>query len=126
MRFIRDEGADVGDKYGQIDDAQMAGGKTFLSSYARTLTNGALRFHTDRTDVVSLLCVNQAASGGVSTICSSVSVMNEMLHRRPDLAGLLFEPYFRSRHGEETDDADDVYPCQFSGYATATSPVTSR
>ena len=109
LRCIRDEGADVGKQYGQIEDARMADGKPFLSSYARTLSNGALRFHTDRTDVVALLCVNQAASGGVSTICSSVSVMNEMLRRRPDLARLLFEPWFRSRHGEEAELADDVY-----------------
>ncbi len=115
MRFIRDEGADVGQQYGQIEDAQMQDGKTFLSSYARTLTNGALRFHTDRTDVVGLLCVKQAASGGVSTICSSVAVMNEILRRRPDLAQLLFEPYYRSRHGEESDLANDVYPLPVFG-----------
>lgn len=115
MRFIRDEGAGVGQQYGQIEDAQMADGKPFLSSYARTLTNGALRFHTDRTDVVALLCVNQAANGGVSTICSSVSVMNEMLRRRPDLAHLLFEPIYRSRHGEEAELADDVYALPIFG-----------
>jgi hypothetical protein len=115
MRSIRDEGADVGRQYGQIDNAQMADGKPFLSSYARTLTNGALRFHTDRTDVVALLCVNQAASGGVSTICSSVSVMNEMLRRRPDLAQVLFEPCYRSRHGEEAEVADDVYALPIFG-----------
>ncbi len=109
MRLIRDEGGDVGKRYGQIDRARMADGKPFLSSYARTLTNGALRFHTDRTDVVGLLCVRQAAKGGVSTICSSVSVMNEMLKRRPDLAELLFEPMYRSRHGEEAETAEDVY-----------------
>src|SRR5262249_19768383 len=80
-----------------------------------TLTNGALRFHTDRTDVVALLCVRQAAKGGVSTICSSVSVMNEMLKRRPDLAALLFQPYFRSRHGEEAETAADVYPLPVFG-----------
>ncbi|HMK67386.1 MAG TPA: TauD/TfdA family dioxygenase, partial [Stellaceae bacterium] len=109
MRFIRDEGGDVGKRYGQIERVRMADGKPFLSSYARTLTNGALRFHTDRTDVVALLCVRQALKGGVSTIASSVSVMNEMLKRRPDLAELLFEPYFRSRHGEEAETAADVY-----------------
>jgi hypothetical protein len=109
MRLIRDEGADVGKQYGQIERVRMADGKPFLSSYARTLTNGALRFHTDRTDVVGLLCVRQALSGGVSTICSSVAVMNEMLRRRPDLARLLFEPYYRSRHGEESETAEDVY-----------------
>lgn len=110
MRFIQDEGGDVGSRYGRIDGAKMEGGKTFLSSYARTLTNGALRYHTDRTDVVSLLCVRRAAHGGVSTICSSVSVMNEMQHRRPDLADVLFEPIYRSRHGEESDSPDAVYP----------------
>jgi len=107
MRLIRDEGAGVGERYGQVEN--MPGGKPFLSSYARTLTNGALRFHTDRTDVVGLLCVRQAAKGGVSTICSSVAVHNEMLHRRPDLAALLHEPYFRSRHGEEAERNDEVY-----------------
>jgi len=110
MRLIRDEGAQVGERYGQIGGDVTGDGKPFLSSYARTLTNGALRFHTDRTDVVSLLCVNQAVSGGVSTICSSVEVMNEMLRRRPDLAELLFRPIHRSRLGEESDRAEDVYP----------------
>jgi len=109
MRSIRDEGAEVGKKYGQIDRVRMADGEPFLSSYARTLSNGALRFHTDRTDVVALLCVRQAAKGGVSTICSSVSVMNQMLTRRPDLCALLFEPYYRSRHGEESETAENVY-----------------
>jgi TfdA family taurine catabolism dioxygenase TauD len=115
MRFIRDEGADVGKKYGQIDRVHMADGKPFLSSYARTLSNGALRFHTDRTDVVALLCVRQAAKGGVSTICSSVSVMNEMLKRRPDLCALLFAPYYRSRHGEESETAENVYALPIFG-----------
>jgi len=109
MRLIRDEGAEVGLRYGQIEGAKMAGGGTFLSSYARTLSNGALRFHTDRTDVVGLLCVRQALRGGVSTICSSVAVMNAMLERRPDLAALLYGPYFRSRHGEESATPSEVY-----------------
>jgi len=109
MRFIRDEGAGVGEKYGQIATATMDDGTPFLSSYARTLTNGSLRFHTDRTDVVSLLCVSQAVRGGVSTICSSVSVMNTMLDRRPDLAELLYKPYPRSRLGEEARVPEDVY-----------------
>ena len=54
--------------YGQTKDST---GGTFLSSYARTLTNGGLRFHTDRTDVVGLLCVRQAMKGGVSTLAST-------------------------------------------------------
>ncbi len=115
MRFIRDEGANVGQKYGQIESGKAPGGKPFLSSYARTLNNGPLRFHTDRTDVVSLLCVRQADKGGVSTLCSSVSVMNEMVRRRPDLAQVLFEPVYRSRHGEEAETAEAVYPLPVFG-----------
>ncbi len=114
MRAIRDEGGDVGARYGQI---QAAGGgdKPFLSSYARTLTNGRLRFHTDRTDVVALLCVRQAAAGGVSTICSTPMIHNAMLERRPDLLDILFADTWRSRHGEESDDPAIVYPLPIFG-----------
>src|SRR4051812_38285647 len=65
MREIRDEGSEAGQRYGQVTTGPGEG-RAFLSSYARTLTNGALRFHTDRTDVVGLLCVQQANAGGVS------------------------------------------------------------
>ncbi|MBV9523654.1 MAG: TauD/TfdA family dioxygenase, partial [Alphaproteobacteria bacterium] len=108
MRDIRDEGADVGKRYGQIDTGD--GNGPFLSSYARTLSNGQLRFHTDRTDVVALLCVRQAKTGGTSKLASSVAVHNAMLERRPDLLELLYGDVWRSRHGEESDKPESVYP----------------
>ena len=99
MREIRDVGTGVGAKlYGQTVDAE---GKPFLSSGARTLTPGLLRFHTDRCDVVGLLCVRQAAEGGVSKLASSATVYNEILRRRPDLHALLCKPIPRARFGEE-------------------------
>lgn len=99
MREIKDEGAGVGAKlYGATVDAA---GKEFLSSGARTLSPGELRFHTDRCDVVGLLCVRQASEGGVSKLASSATVYNEMLKRRPDLHALLCKPIPRSRFGEE-------------------------
>lgn len=112
MRAIRDEGAEVGRRYGEV---KTGDGGTFLSSYARTLTNGQLRFHTDRTDVVALLCVRQARRGGVSRLCSSAAVYNAMLDRRPDLAAILRAPIWRSRLGEESDRAEDVYPLPVFG-----------
>jgi len=99
MRDIRDEGMGVGAKlYGATVDAS---GKQFLSSGARTLSSGQLRFHTDRCDAVGLLCVRQASEGGVSKLASSATVYNEMLKRRPDLHALLCKPIPRSRFGEE-------------------------
>jgi hypothetical protein len=103
MRAIRDEGAHVGRTYGQTKDAT---GTTFLSSYARTLTNGGLRFHTDRTDVVGLLCVRQAMKGGVSTLASTPAIHNAILAKRPDLLDALFTDYWRSRFGEEGTGKD--------------------
>ncbi|MHA6621700.1 TauD/TfdA family dioxygenase [Pseudonocardia sp. DLS-67] len=52
-----------------------------------------LGFHADPTDVVALLCVQPARSGGRSTIVSSVAVHNAFVEQRPDLARLLYEPW---------------------------------
>ena len=106
MRDIRDEGADVGQRYGQVETAP---GQVFTSSYARTLSNGRLRFHTDRCDVVSLLVIRKAKAGGLSKIVSAVSVSNEILKRRPDLHALLWQDYWRSRQGEEAGGEKKVF-----------------
>ena len=106
MRDIRDEGADVGKIYGQVETAP---GQVFTSSYARTLSNGRLRFHTDRCDVVSLLCVRQARAGGVSKLASSVAVYNTILERRPDLHAVLLQGVPRSRFGEEAGGERTFY-----------------
>lgn len=113
MRAICDEGPDVGARYGEVKIDEQGG--TFLSSRARALSNRLLRFHTDRCDVVGLLCVRQARKGGVSRIASSVAVHNEMLRRRPDLAERLFAPYYRSRFGEETGANDAAYALPIFG-----------
>jgi hypothetical protein len=107
MRAICDEGPDVGARYGEVKTDDQGG--TFLSSRARAMSNRLLRFHTDRCDVVALLCVRPARAGGVSRISSSVAVYNEMLRRRPDLVERLFAPYYRSRFGEEAGANDATY-----------------
>jgi len=57
-------------------------------------------FHTDSCDVVALLCLRPAKSGGLSSLVSSVTIFNEMRRRRPDLAKILFEPVETDRRGE--------------------------
>src|SRR5882724_10750949 len=42
-------------------------------------------FHTDSCDIVSLLCLKTAKSGGLSSLTSSMSVYNAMAERYPDL-----------------------------------------
>lgn len=57
-------------------------------------------FHTDSCDVVGLLCLKRAKSGGLSRIVSSTTIVNEMARRRPDLAAVLAAPFIVDRKGE--------------------------
>lgn len=65
-------------------------------------TASSLRFHTDRCDVVALLCARQCKEGGDSRIVSTPAIHNEMLKRRPDLLEELFGTYYHSRQNEQT------------------------
>jgi hypothetical protein len=57
-------------------------------------------YHTDSCDVVGLLCLHPARSGGLSSLVGSVTIFNELRRRRPDLARVLFEPIETDRRGE--------------------------
>lgn len=57
-------------------------------------------YHTDSCDVVGLLCLHPARSGGLSSLVSSVTIFNELRRRRPDLARVLFDPVETDRRGE--------------------------
>ena len=57
-------------------------------------------FHTDSADLVGLLCLQTAKSGGLSALVSSVTLYNELRRRRPDLAPWLFQPVATDRRGE--------------------------
>lgn len=57
-------------------------------------------YHTDSCDIVGLLCLKTAKSGGLSALVSSTTIFNEMRRRRPDLLKLLFQPLATDRRGE--------------------------
>lgn len=73
-----------------------------------------LNYHTDTPDVVALLCIRPAMEGGVSTIVSSVAVHNEIVRTRPDLADLMYEPWWHDRR--RGDGPDSFFQCPI--YAT--------
>ncbi len=106
LMHIEDEGTKSKD-YGVLDTE--GSGEGFRSSRSRALSTSGLRFHTDRCDVVSLVCVSQASQGGHSRIASAPAIHNALLERRPDLLDELFTPCPRSRFGEEESDASVHY-----------------
>lgn len=67
-------------------------------------TSARLPYHTDYSDLVGLLCIKTAKSGGLSSIVSSGAIYNQVLSERPDLAKTLMQPLYRTRWGEVGDD----------------------
>ena len=109
--------------YGEVREVPGASTVT-KSSRARARTSGALRFHTDRCDVVTLLCVRRARSGGESMVSSSIAVSNEILACRPDLHAWLCRDYVRNRQGEEAGGERRTYAMPV--FATRDSHFTSH
>jgi hypothetical protein len=72
-------------------------------------TRALLDYHTDQANVVALLCLQQARSGGRSKVVSAITVYNEILARRPDLVDVLMQPFCFSMMGEVDPDEPDFY-----------------
>ncbi len=68
-----------------------------------------LIFHTDAADLVGLLCLRTAKSGGLSRIASTGAVFNAVLESRPDLIKPLMEPIYRDRRGEIPEGREPWY-----------------
>jgi len=84
-------------------------------------------FHTDSADVVGLLCLQTAKSGGLSALVSSVTIYNEMRDRRPDLASRLFRPVATDRRGEVPPGAAPYFKIPvFNWHAGALSTIYQR
>lgn len=66
-------------------------------------TRDRLNFHSDSSDVVGLMCLRGAKEGGASILISGVTIYNEVVRRRPDLAPLMYETWhydwYRQNHG---------------------------
>ena len=88
----------AGDLLGHVRDAGLGRRDPTVRLYR---TRETLGFHCDGSDIVGLLCLRPAKSGGTSRIASSVAIYNEIVRRRPDLVPTLFEPFPFDRNGEE-------------------------
>lgn len=77
-----------------IHDVRDMGADRTDPNVRLSITNAEQDFHTDAADLIGLLCLQKAKSGGTSRIVSSVTVHNEIAQARPDLAPLLFEHWY--------------------------------
>lgn len=72
-------------------------------------TNAYLPYHTDPTDVVGLLCIRRAKSGGISSLVSSASLYNELLATHPEYLSCLYRPMFYPHLGGDRPGLSPVF-----------------
>ena len=80
-------------------------------------TNAELDFHVDFSDYVGLLCIQDAKSGGISRICSSRRIVQDMQQQAPELVDALMQPLYYSRQDEEAPDELPYYRTPVVGLA---------
>jgi hypothetical protein len=82
---------------GHVIDVGLSGANPTVRIYQ---TNERQTFHTDSCDVVGLLCLREAESGGDSLLVSGLTLFNELRRERPDLLARLLAPMPHDRRGE--------------------------
>src|SRR5690349_9511807 len=84
-------------------------------------------YHTDSCDVVALLCLHKAKSGGLSSLVSSTTIFNEMRRRRPDLLQILMQPIETDRRGEVPEGCKPYFSIPvFNWHAGLISTIYQR
>lgn len=91
---------DVTDQGKRLDDPTFRGNE---------LGQVALDYHTDGADVIGLMCLRKARSGGLSCVANAVAIYNELVATRPDLARALFEPQPYDLRGEQAPGGKPFY-----------------
>ncbi len=86
----------MGDRLGYVTDASKPGMRERGYRSAQELS-----LHTDSDDIVGLLCIREAKSGGESRLVSSVAVYNEIASSRPELLEPLYTGYRYHWFGEQ-------------------------
>lgn len=96
-----------GDLLGHVYDHGRRYGDIDVRGYE---TNAHLPFHTDGCDLVGLLCLRRAKSGGLSSIVSSVTIHNEILRQHPEYLQPLYRGFhYIKREAALTEDPVTAY-----------------
>lgn len=76
-----------------------------------------LPYHNDLADIVGLLCLQPARSGGLSRLVSSTALHNAVIERRPDLMDVMTGTWYLDRRGEIPAGKEPYYTGAFFEYS---------
>lgn len=102
---------DAGDLLGHVRSEGLSYDDPAVRGYQ---TSAKLSYHCDAADVVGLMCLRAAKSGGRSRFVSSVTVFNQLVAERPDLARRLFAPMQLDTRGDGGVDFVPIAPCRYA------------
>ena len=86
-----------GEMLGEVYDEGVKMGTGRVRGYR---TNQRLMFHTDRCDIIGLLCQRTAKSGGLSSLVSSTRIYNEIVAHHPEYIAPLEHGYIHANMEE--------------------------
>tara|TARA_Y100001934_G_C12376525_1_gene789545 strand:- start:1102 stop:2130 length:1029 start_codon:yes stop_codon:yes gene_type:complete len=96
----------AGDLIGNIRDSGRTIGEKNVRGYT---TKNRMLPHCDPMDIVGLLCIHPAKSGGRSLIASTCAIYNEICREHPEYLPVLFRGYHYDLRGEgPTGDPDEI------------------
>jgi hypothetical protein len=98
-----------------MNDVRDEGGSYKVKNGRGYNTNAGLDFHVDSCDVVALLCLQTAKTGGTSKVTSSIAIVDEVKRLRPDLIPVMQQPFYYSYQGTNDATQPPFYKCPILG-----------
>lgn len=92
-----------------LQEVYNKGENLYANTGRGTNSSDQLPWHTDRSDIVSLLCISKSVTGGESKLASLTNVFNKIKAERPELAQALCSPYFHGRAPFEREELKPWY-----------------
>ena len=111
----------MGDRLGHVRD--VSGKDPNERAYRNSV---GIMAHTDLTDVVGMLSIAKAKSGGLSTYTSALAVHNHILATRPELLAPLYRGFRYHRFGEQAPGEPAVTPFEVPVLSERDGLVSAR
>jgi hypothetical protein len=96
----------LGHRLGHVRDQGLDYTETNVRGYT---TSAALAFHCDGADVVGLLCLRGARSGGLSSLASALRLHQIVSEEQPWMLPMLEQPWHNDIRGEQAEGSPPTY-----------------
>ena len=97
----------LGHRITRVQEERLGDGKQAARGHK---SSADLAMHTDYADILTLLCVRTAKSGGQSQFTSALAVHNDILERHPEVLPILYRGFPHHRRNDQPESQPAVSP----------------